>query len=199
MKSTLLTLTLSLILLSACSTREKREQFSGSTEQRLVTYSIQEVAKAFTQEPLDILTNKSFSVESYFLLDNYVVDFAEAKIVSSISEAFNAKYQKPLINYTGEPTEQPKAEYTLKLFFNSLGTDRDQAGFSFPLINLSEPEKSTSISLLAVDMYHGISECEYILVDSQNNEIVYKGHIKARVRTDNFTTPIFSFPLSDLD
>ncbi|MER2492927.1 hypothetical protein [Catenovulum sediminis] len=193
----LICLLLVTLTLSACSTRQAGEKFSGSTEQRLVTYSINEIAKGFAKEPLQLLIEQPIFIESHFVVKNEVVNYAEARIKSQLAESFKVKFvdgnqANTLIDY------QP-ANYKLDLFFTSLGTDRDQAGFSFPIINLSEPERSTSISVLAVDMYHGISECHYVLVDLKTQEIMLRGKVSSRVRTDKFTTPIFSFPLSDLD
>ena len=187
--------TLLCLLVSACSTRQAGERYSGSTEQRLVTYSIQDMAEQIKSEPLDELANQKVTVESYFLLKNHVTEYAEAKIATALTEEFGAEFvSTDKIDSSVNP-----AKYKLKLFFTSLGTDRDSAGLSIPLVDYSDPERSTSINILAVDMYHGISECEYYLMEIASGKIVQEGRLKARVRTDNFTTPFFSFPISDID
>ncbi|EWH09644.1 hypothetical protein DS2_11768 [Catenovulum agarivorans DS-2] len=192
-KSKIILLLTVLLYITGCSTREAGKQFSGSTEQRLITYSINKIAADFANQPLQAIQGQTIQIESHFVVKNNVVDYATAKIKSQLTETFGTRFV--------EASELPlaPAQYTLKLFFTSLGTDRDSAGFSFPIINLSEPERSTSISVLAVDMYHGISECNYVLVDTRSNQIVSKGQVSARVKTDNFTTPLFSVPISDID
>ena len=182
-----------LISVTACSTREAGKQFAGSTEQRLVTYSINQIAEDFAKEPLEEITNQTIRLESHFVVKNQVVEYATARIQNQLTETFGTKF---VVN---EPLFETTTKYILKLFYTSLGTDRDTAGFSLPIIDLAEPERSTSISILAVDMYHGVSECNYVLIDTETNQVLKKGTVKARIRTDNFTTPIFSFPLSDID
>ena len=182
-----------LISVTACSTREAGKQFAGSTEQRLVTYSINQIAEDFAKEPLEEITNQTIRLQSHFVIQNQVVDYANARIQNQLTETFGTKF------VANDQLFETPTKYTLKLFYTSLGTDRDSAGFSLPIIDLAEPERSTSISILAVDMYHGISECNYVLIDTETNQVLKKGAVKARVRTDKFTTPIFSFPLSDID
>ncbi|MCU4674657.1 hypothetical protein N7931_03330 [Catenovulum sp. 2E275] len=210
------------LLLNACSTRQAGERFTGSTEQRLVTYSIQKMAQDVANQPLSELQDQTVIFESHFVIHNQVQHYAEEQIKTVLQDKFNvaflSQYQSDNqqtqissnLNQSDEaetnpqsqtqlspPMSQPK--YKLKLFFTSLGTDRDQAGFSFPIINLAEPERSTSISILAIDMYHGIAECTYYLEDLATNRIVKTGKVNARVKTDKFTTPIFGFPISDIE
>lgn len=178
------------LFVSACSTRQAGERFTGATEQRLVTYSIRDMAKEMAKEPISVIRDKAIVFESHFVIHNQVQLYAEERIKTELIEKYNVRFVD---------ADDPNASYKLKFFFTSLGTDRDQAGFSLPIINLAEPERSTSISLLAVDMYHGIAECNYFLEDLTENRLLKTGKINARVKTDKFTTPIFGFPISDID
>ncbi len=186
-----------LLTLSACSTRQAGERFTGSTEQRLVTYSIQQMAKNVAGESLSELQDQTVVFESHFVIHNQVQHYAEERVKTELTDKFNVKFISSSEFTETEPSKQP--QYRLKLFFTSLGTDRDQAGFSVPIINLAEPERSTSISVLAIDMYHGIAECNYYLQDIKSNKVIRSGTVNARVKTDKFTTPIFGFPISDID
>jgi len=70
---------------------------------------------------------------------------------------------------------------------------------SIPFINATDTSQSTRIDLLAIDMFHGISEMMYYVKHRSSNQVVKKGKIKARVRTDDVSTPVISFPVSDID
>lgn len=178
-----------LIGLTGCSARQEGTRFTGSTEQRLVTYSINEIADQFQQENLDFLENKSVLFKSHFVINNQVLKFAQQRLEMELQEKYNV----------GFVTDPHQADFKIDMFFTSLGTDRDSAGFSIPIVNLSDPEQSTIVNLLAIDMYHGVSEGNYYITDLSSDAIIKKGKLSSRVRTDSFATPFFSFPVSGID
>lgn len=186
---TFLIFLLSITILSGCSTRQEGPNFRGSTEQRLVTYSINEMLTLINNSDLELLENKMVFLKSHFVVDNQVLHYAHQRLKMELAQRLQAQ----LVNNANE------ADYQLDMFFTSLGTDRDSSGLSIPIVNLSDPEQSTLIPLLAVDMYHGIAEGYFYITNLKSSEIVKKGKIHSRVRSDKFSTPFFSFPISNID
>lgn len=185
----ILPLIITVFLLSACSTRQEGANFKGSTEQRLVTYSIDRMVGQLTPKEIQVIQNKKVFVKSHFVLDNHIVNYADQRLKMQLVDKFSAQLVET----------RHQAHYQLDMFYTSLGTDRDSTGFSVPIVNLSDPEQSTIVNLLAVDMYHGIAEGNFYLTDLETGKIVRKGKIKSRVKTDSFSTPLFSIPVSNID
>lgn len=177
-----------LTLLTACSARQEGKSFQGSTEQRLVTHSIDRLMGLLPEEDLKLLEGQKVHLGTHFVVDSQVVKYASARLALELQERFQVRL-----------VEKPEADYVLDMFFTSLGTDREARGISIPIVNLSDPEQSTSINILAVDMYHGLAEGYFYLTDVAQGSVVKRGKIKSRVRTDNFATPIFSLPVNHLD
>ncbi|NVK21151.1 MAG: hypothetical protein HWD86_01415 [Kangiellaceae bacterium] len=178
-----------LLLLSACSTRQVVGNLSGSTEQRLVTYSVEKLIASLPQDDFAGLTGQKVFVKSHFIKKDEVLEYAHQMLQLELMRRFG-------LNLVSESSE---AMTELHFFYTSLGTDTDTYGLTIPLVNLSDTSQSSQIDILAVDMYHGISEFMYYIKDNQRNQITKKRKILSRVKTDKFSTPILSFPLSDLD
>ncbi len=177
-----------LTVLSACSTRQVHDQYSGSTAQRLITYSIQKLAKELKTEDFEYLRGKNVYLKSHFIVENQDLIYAH----NYLSMEFRRRFGINIV-------EEQDAEYLFDLFFSSLGTDQDTYGLSIPLINLSDTSQSVNIDILAMDMYHGITEAKLFITDVNTKAIVSRKKMLARVRTDKIATPIFSFPVSSFD
>ena len=90
------------------------------------------------------------------------------------------------------------ADYQVHFFFNAIGTDQDSLGITTPQLFLPGVGVS-QIDFIAVEMFHGVSEGYYYIVDQQQAEILRGGLQKARVRTDRLNLPFISIPLTTLD
>ncbi len=188
-KPLLLTVTLaSVSLLSACSTRQVQDQYSGSTAQRLVTYSIQKLAKELKTADFEHMRGKNVYLKSHFIVENQDLTYAHDYLTMEFRRRFG-------INVVGKKD----ADYIFDLFFSSLGTDQDTYGLTVPLVNLTDPSAVMSIDILAMDLYHGISELKLFITDVNTKEIVARKKMLARVRTDKVSTLFFSFPVSSLE
>ena len=86
----------------------------------------------------------------------------------------------------------------MHFFFNAIGTDQDSLGISTPQIFMAGAGVS-QIDLIAVEMFHGVSEGYYYIVDNQQAETLRGSLLKARVRTDRLNLPFISIPLNTLD
>ena len=93
------------------------------------------------------------------------------------------------------PNESSSAE--LDVFFNSMGTDNDDFGLSIPPLGLVG--SADDIDILALDMYHGITEGYAVVRSDEDGSIQRTERLMARVRTDNVSTPIIDFPVNQLD
>lgn len=190
MKSTItVAIVIASLLASGCSTRQEGSNFRGSTEQRLVTYSINQLSQSVAKLEIAEITGKKLFIRSHFVIKNEVVEYAQQRLEVELAEKFDVK-----IRANGED-----ADYRLDVFYTSLGTDRDALGLSVPVVNLSDPEQSAVINILAVDMYHGLAEANLFLTNLKTGEVVPKSLVKSRIRSDKFSTPFFSIPLSNID
>lgn len=177
----------SLMLLSACSTRQVYDKYSGSTAQRLVTYSIQKLASEMKDDDFEGMRGKNIHLNTHFIVDTQDLRYAH--------EYFEMEFRK---RFDMRMVAEKDADYVFDLFFYSLGTDQDTYGLTVPIVNLNDPAQTVRIDILAMDMYHGISEAQLYVTDTSTQAVLERDRWLARVRTDKVSTPIFAFPVSSL-
>lgn len=175
-------------LLGACSTRENTENYSGSTSQRLLTYSINDLMNQIPGDDFQTLSGKSVYVESHFIERSQVLKYATQRLRLELAGRLN-------LILVDSPE---KADYQLDFFFTSLGTDTDTYGLSIPIFWVDSTEDS-SLDVLAVRLYHGVSEMYYYVKNRETGTVKAYPGIIARAKTDRFSTPLFSFPVDNLD
>lgn len=175
-------------LLAGCTTRQVTTALEGSTAQRLATLSLDRfIASLATQPEISALKGKSVHLGVHFLKDHQLIDYAKRLVDAQlqISHAINV----------AEPEET--AEFEIDVFFTSIGTDSDDFGLTIPTLGIATTSDGT-IDILALDMFHGITE-GYAIVKSDNGSIQKTDRLLSRVRRDNISTPIISFPLNQVD
>lgn len=177
------------MVLVGCSTRQVVDSLEGSTEQRLVTHSINRVISELPAQPLSKLEGKKLFMDSHFIKTHPFLDYASARFRAEIDHRHNVMWV----------TSKGDADYYLDVFFTSLGTNQDSFGLSIPLPIQNEGGGVASIEVLSLQMFHGISELYFYLTDLNEHSVDYVGKRKAQVRTDTLATPIISFPISTLD
>ena len=182
-------LILSVVLLSACSTRQIATDLAGATEQRLVTYSIEKLISELPEEDFNQLGQKKVFIHTHFIKRSHIVNYADQMLRLDLLRRFE-------LNITDKLAD---AEIELHFFFNAIATDTDTYGLTIPIVNLSDTSQSSQIDILAVNMYHGISEFMYYVKDNTMNKVVKVRKLLARIRNDKFSTPILNFPLSNID
>lgn len=183
------TLFILLLIISACSTRQIAPDLSGATAQRLVSHSIEKLISSLPTEDFESLSQESVFIKSHFIKKNDILEYADQMLRLDLQQRFKLKVTETSADATFE----------LHFFFTSLATDNDSYGLTIPIVNFSDTSQSTNIDILAVDMYHGISEMMYYVKDNKAQSIVKKRKLIARVRNDKFSTPIIDFPLSNID
>ena len=175
--------------LSGCSTREASDVFRGSTGQRLLTYSIDDLMSRLPDTDLQGFGTQPVYVRSHFITKSPILEYARQRLAMELSSRFK-------INLVDSAE---KADYELDFFFTSLGTDSDTFGLTVPIFWVATDGDLPSLDILAVRMYHGVSEMYYYSKDKTTGIVTPHPRIIARSRTDRFTTPFFSFPVDDLD
>lgn len=176
-------------LLSACSTRESSEQYRGSTSQRLITYSINNLMAQIPDSHFQQFAKQPVYVQSHFIEQSQTLKYASQRLYLELTSRFN-------LNLVDSPD---KAAYQLDFFFTSLGTDSDTYGLTVPIFWVDTSGELPTLDILAVRMYHGVSEMYYYAMDKSTGEVTAYPSILARAKTDRFSTPFFSFPVDDLD
>jgi hypothetical protein len=131
---------LSACVLASCSTRQVSLTLEGSTAQRLVTYSLDQFIE------ISVIKGKTVRLGVYFLDDHPLMDYATRLIAARLN----------LVHGIKMAALEDTSEFEVDVFFNSVGTDSDDFGLSVPTFGLVPT--SDSINILALDMYHGITE-----------------------------------------
>ena len=171
-----------------CSTRQVVDPLEGSTAQRLVTYSVDQfVDELLAQPDIVALAGESVQLGVFFLRGHPLTRYAERLIDAQLQLTHG-------IRVVGAD-ESPAAE--LDVFLNSMGTDNDSFGLTLPTLGLTPG--STSIDLLALDMYHGITEGYAVIRSGEDGGIRKTERLLARIRRDNVATPVIDFPINQLD
>ena len=102
--------------------------------------------------------------------------------------------------YNGTLVTTPEsADMVLHIFFNAIGTDKDKSGLKTPDFVIPGEIGAVSIDIITLDMYHGISELYYYIVDQKSMVITRGDKIRSTVRTDKLSFPIISIPVNTLD
>jgi len=184
---TLSLLLLSCFLLSACSTRDLQDSLNGSTSQRLVTHSIDDLISGLTDTHLDELRDKKVFINSYFLSDSTLKSYADHRLSIELSRRFGANVVD----------SQAKSESVITVFYTSLGTDIDSFGISIPFGYVPGVDESTKLNILTLEKFHGISEMYYYVgkTGTENRSKV----LQAIVKTDALGLPFITIPLSNID
>lgn len=179
---------LALCSIAGCSTRQLNESVSGSTAQRLVTYSLEKFIREITnQTELTPIKQKTVNLNVHFLADHVLLDYATRLLAYHLEN----RYQIELSDHTA-------ADFELNVFFNSMGTDYDSYGLSLPGFGLAATPDSR-INILSIDMFHGVTEGFAIIKNNRSGTTDRTQRLLARVRADNVATPILDFPVNQLD
>ena len=175
-------------MVAGCSTRQVVDPLEGSTAQRLVTYSIDQfVDELLAQPDIVALAGETVQLGVHFLAGHPLTRYAERLIDAQLQLTHG-------IRVVGA-NESPAAE--LDVFLNSMGTDNDEFGLTLPTLGLTPG--STTINVLALDMYHGITEGYAVIRSEEDGGIRKTERLLTRIRRDNVATPVIDFPINQLD
>ena len=173
---------------ASCSTRGVHDQYFGATEQRLVTHSLDQLVSMLPEKDFMPLKERKIYVECHFLEDSFPLKYALKRIEMELVQ----KYSCTVVD------APESADVIYDFFFTALGTDQDSMGFRTPEFMVPGAAGTVSIDLIALDMYHGVSELYYYITEPDAGKISRGERIRSIIRTDKLSLPIISIPISTL-
>jgi hypothetical protein len=185
-----LILLVALLVLGGCSTRQIVDRLEGATAQRLVTYSIDRMISELPEAPLNRLQGQRVWMNAHFIRNDPMLDYAVARLQAEINQRHAVTWAE----------NAATAEQVIDVFFTSLGTDKDSFGISLPIpTTLTTDQGFGRIDVIAMDMFHGVSEVFFYIRDAQNQQVVKSERYKTQIRTDKLSLPIMTIPINTLD
>ena len=175
------------LALTGCSTRHLTDNLQGSTAQRLLTHSIDDLIDKLPQEQLSGLRGQRIYLETNFVHASDVKNYADKRLALALQRRFGAQ----LVDSRAE------ADQIMNVFYNSLATDQSDFGFSIPLGFVPGASADTKINIISLEKYHGISEMYYFLGPTGVEH--RSATLQAVVRTDALGLPVITIPLSNLE
>lgn len=180
-------LILSMFLLSACSTRDVQSELNGSTSQRLISHSIDDLVTRLDDPYLEALKGQKVFINSYFINHSLFKKYADKRLALELKARFGADIVD----------SQEASDQVMTVFYTSLATDFDSFGISIPFGYIPGVDESTKLNILTLEMFHGVSEMYYYVgpTGTENRSKV----IHAKVKTDALGLPFITIPLSSVD
>ena len=175
-----------LCLVCSCSTREIREHYTGSTEQRLISLSINKLMTMLPEKDFSILRGEKVLLRCYFLESTALFEYAQKRLEMELMD----RYQCQMVESSDD------ANLILHVFFTSLGTDIDKFGISTPDLVLPVVGGISSMDLISLSMFHGITELYYYVLDSDHQVLVKGKRIKSVTRNDSLSLPFITIPIN---
>jgi hypothetical protein len=192
-------LILVVFLLAGCAARQVQDSLAGATAQKLVTYSIDDLAAALPEQHFSAWSGKKLFVQSNFLSNVDTRASADSRLVDTRAAYADRRLEVELarrFDIEVVPTAD-SADAILNVFYTSLGTDRDTKGFFLPLGFVPGMDADTRINLLTLEQFQGVAEM-YYFVGETGTEI--RGRvIQARTRSDALGLPIITIPINTID
>jgi len=173
--------------ITACSTRDIQSSLNGSTSQRLVAHSIDDLISNLADSNLDKLKDKKLFIHSYFLEASPLKTYADNRLATELTSRYGA-----IIVDTQEESDR-----VMTVFYTSLATDLDSFGIAIPFGFLPGVSEGAVLTVLTLEKFHGISEMYYYVgkTGTENRSKV----IQAVVKTDAVGLPFITLPLSNID
>lgn len=183
-------LVLVLILVSGCAARQVQDSLAGSTAQKLVSYSIDDLAGALPEQHFEEWADKRMYVSSSFLANDDahagLSRYADRRLALELARRFGIEVV----------AEAGSADAVLNVFYTSLGTDRDTKGFFLPLGFVPGMDADTRINLLTLEQFQGVAEMYYFVGETGTET---RGRvIQARTRSDALGLPIITIPINTI-
>jgi hypothetical protein len=173
-------------LLVGCASRQVQNSLTGSTAQRLVTHSIDQLMEALPSEDFEPWRDRRVWLDSNFIEDGSLKRYADQRLQLALKQRFG-------IEVSSSPDE---SDVRLSVFYTSLATDQELAGFYLPLGAIPGFQEQTRVNLITLEKFHGIAELFYFI--EANGRIERGPTLLTRTRTDALALPIITIPISRL-
>jgi len=176
-----------LLLIMGCGARQVQDSLVGSTAQKLVTYSIDDLAAALPEQHFDAWSGQKMLLSSNFLSHPEVQMYADRRISLELTRRFDIE----VVDDAGS------ADAILNVFYTSLGTDRDTKGFFLPLGFIPGMAADMRINIITLEQFQGVAELYYFVGETGTET---RGNvIRARTRSDALGLPVVTIPINDID
>jgi hypothetical protein len=183
----LLLLAAILTLLVGCGSRQLQDSLVGSTAQRLVTYSIDDLVRELPASDFERHAGQRLHMESHFIQHPEIRGYADERMRVELANRFDIEVVD---------ADQP-ADAKLNVFYTSLGTDQGYHGFYVPLGFIPGMSETARVNLITLEQFHGVAEMYYYIGENGSE---HRGDvIQARTRTDALGLPIITVPISTID
>jgi len=179
-------LVLSLLFGMGCATRQVQDSLSGSTAQRLVTHSIDELMESLPAGDFEKLRGQRLWLDSHFIEEGPLKAYADQRLRLALDQRFG-------IQVVDQATD---SDAQLSVFYTSMATDQELAGFYLPIGVVPGFQEQTRVNLITLEKFHGIAELFYF-IDADG--VIERGPtLLTRKQTDALGLPIITIPLSRL-
>jgi hypothetical protein len=175
-----------LLLGTGCASRQVQDSLTGSTAQRLVTHSIDELMTALPSGDFEPWRGQRLWLESSFIEEGPIKRYADRRLQLALKQRFGIQ---PALT-------RDESDARLTVFYTSIATDRELAGFYLPLGGIPGFDEQTQINLITLEKFHGVAELFYFI--ESDGQIARGPTLLARTRTDALGLPIITIPLSRL-
>jgi hypothetical protein len=175
------------VLIAGCAARQAQDSLVGSTAQRLVSFGIDDMAAQLPDHHFAGYAGQKMRLNSHFVADQTLQTYADRRLQIELKQRFDIDAVPP-----GD-----EADFTLNVFYTSLGTNRDTQGFFLPLGYIPGLDEGAQIDILTLEQFHGVAEMYYYVGPTGTEQ---RGAvIQARKRTDAIGLPIITIPINDIE
>ncbi|MEE4296588.1 MAG: hypothetical protein V2J20_08245 [Wenzhouxiangella sp.] len=179
-------LVLSLLFGTGCATRQVQDSLSGSTAQRLVTHSIDELMESLPAGDFEKLRGQRLWLDSHFIEEGPLKAYADQRLRLALDQRFGIQ----VVDQAND------SDARLSVFYTSMATDQELAGFYLPIGVVPGFQEQTRVNLITLEKFHGIAELFYF-IDADG--VIERGPtLLTRKQTDALGLPIITIPLSRL-
>jgi len=186
MPKQLLFVLLASLLATGCATRQVQDSLTGSTAQRLVTHSIDELMESLPEEDFEKWRGQSLWLDSNFIAESPLKRYADRRLQIALEQRFG-------IQIVDRSTD---SNARLTVFYTSMATDQELAGFYLPIGVVPGFQEQTRVNLITLEKFHGIAELFYFI---EADGVVERGPtLLTRTQTDALGLPIITIPISRL-
>lgn len=177
---------LAVLLLAGCAARQVEDSLAGSTAQKLVTYSIDDLSAGLPEAHFSAWSGKKVMLDSHFPASSDLSAYADRRLAIELARRFNIDVV----------ADAAAADAVLNVFYTSLGTDRDTKGFFLPLGFIPGMPPDARINLITLEQFQGVAEMYYFLGPTGTET---RGRvIQARTRTDALGLPVITIPINTI-
>lgn len=185
-----------LFLIPACTARQIVEPYKGATTHRLLSKSVDRMMERVPENDLGFMQGKKVFLEVNFLKEMLPQEYASARLAVHL--------ERRGIKLVGKKED---ADLTLVVFFTSLGSDRSDLNIGTPEFPIPSPLGGGPIvtipklSLFGADVYKGITEMYYYILDNQTEEVVRRQDcLKGQAYSNKYVFLfVLTWTIDDLD